>query len=105
MTYVRRGPAGWTIHPGEILRTEFLEPLDMSVYALAKALHLPVPRLNDIVLKKRGITPDTALRLARFFRVSPEFWMNLQTTYELSVARKQARRTVHKIRPLLAAGD
>jgi addiction module HigA family antidote len=58
MSGVRNSPAGFAVHPGEVLRTEFLEPLKMSVYALAKALHLPAPRINDIVLEKRGITPD-----------------------------------------------
>ena len=77
----------------------------MSVYALANAVQLPVPRLNDIVLEKRGITPGTALRLGRLFGVSPEFWMNLQTAYELATASIQERRAVQKIKPLPMAGD
>lgn len=77
----------------------------MSVYALAKAVQLRVPRLNDIVLEKRGITPGTALRLGRLFGVSPEFWMNLQTAYELATASSQERRAVQKIKPLPMAGD
>lgn len=105
MAYTRKRPAGWAVHPGEILRTEFLEPLGMSVYPLAKAVRLPVPRLNDIVLEKRGITPGTALRLGRLFWVSPEFWMNLQTANELATASSQERRAVQKIKPLPMAGD
>jgi addiction module HigA family antidote len=93
------------VHSGEILRSEFLEPLHMSVYALAKALHVAAPRLNDIVLEKRGITPETAVRLARFFGTTPEFWMNLQTSYELPLAAKRAKREVQKIKPLELAGD
>jgi len=105
MSFDRKAPAGFAIHPGEILRSEFLQPLRMSVYALAKALHLPAPRINDIVLEKRGITPDTAVRLGHFFGISPEFWMNLQTAYELAVARKQVQRELRKIQPLDLAGD
>jgi addiction module HigA family antidote len=103
MAYVRKEAAGWAVHPGEVLREEFLRPIDMSVYALAKALNLPAPRLNDIVLEKRGITPKTALRLARFFGVSPEFWMNVQSAYELAVASRTEKQSVQKIRPLAAA--
>lgn len=105
ISFERKGPAGFAVHPGEVLRTEFLQPLKMSVYALAKALQLPVPRINDIVLQKRGITPDTAVRLGHFFSISPEFWMNLQTAYELAIARKQAKSELKRIRPLEMAGD
>lgn len=75
------------IHPGEILREEFLAPLGMTPHALAVRLHVPAPRINDIVRERRGITPDTALRLSRFFGTTPEFWMNLQTSYDLKTAR------------------
>jgi addiction module HigA family antidote len=105
MSFERQGSAGFVVHPGEVQRTEFLKPLKMSVYALAKALQLPAPRINDIVLEKRGITPDTAVRLGHFFSMSPEFWMNLQTAYELAIARKQAKGELKKIRPLEMAGD
>jgi addiction module HigA family antidote len=74
------------VHPGDILRAEFLAPRKMSVNALAIALRLPAPRINDVVRGQRGISPDTALRLARYFRTSPEFWMNLQVAYELRKA-------------------
>lgn len=71
------------IHPGEILRDLYLEPLDMTPYALAKKLNVPRTRIERIVAEKVGITPDTALRLARFFKTSPELWMNMQTSYDL----------------------
>lgn len=74
------------IHPGEILREEFMEPLGLSANALAVALRVPAPRVNDIVRERRGITPDTALRLARYFGTTPQFWMNLQTSYDLKLA-------------------
>lgn len=71
------------VHPGEILREDYLVPLGMSANALAKALKVPAPRINDIVRERRGITADTALRLARYFDSTPQFWLNLQTAYEL----------------------
>ncbi len=89
----------WAIHPGEILREEFLKPLRMTSYHLAKALHVPVPRIHDIVLEKRGITADTALRLARFFGTSERFWTNLQSSYQLRRARTALSRQLKKIRP------
>ncbi len=78
------------IHPGEILREEFLKPMGLTTYRLAKELQVPTPRINDIVLEKRGITADTALRLGRYFNMTPNFWMNLQTHYELRVAANAA---------------
>ena len=74
------------IHPGEILREEFLIPAGMTANALARALRVNAPRINDIVRERRGITPDTALRLAAFLQTSSEFWLNLQTAYDLKVA-------------------
>ena len=74
------------IHPGEILREEFLIPAGMTANALARALRVNAPRINDIVRERRGITPDTALRLAAFLQTSPDFWLNLQTAYDLKVA-------------------
>ena len=75
------------IHPGEILREEFMMPLGLSAHALAVALRVAAPRINDIVREKRGITPDTALRLARYFDSTPQFWLNLQTSYDLKTAQ------------------
>lgn len=74
------------IHPGEVLREEFLVPLCLSAHALAMELKVPAPRINDIVRERRAITPDTALRLARYFGTTPQFWMNLQTSFDLKTA-------------------
>ncbi len=78
------------IHRGEILREECLAPLGMTPHALAMALRVPAPRINDICNEKRGITPDTALRLARYFGTTAEFWMNLQVAYDLNRAYETA---------------
>lgn len=77
------------IHPGEILREEFLSPLGISAHQLALALRVPATRINDIVNEKRGITADTALRLSRYFGTTPRFWMNMQASWELEVAEDQ----------------
>ena len=76
------------IHPGEVLREEFLTPLGISQYRLAKEIHVPARRINEIVLEKRGISADTALRLGRYFGTTPQFWINLQARYDLEVARE-----------------
>jgi len=73
------------VHPGEILDEEFLKPLSLTQYRLAKGLKVPARRINEIILRKRAISADTALRLGRFFRNSPRFWLNLQTSYDLEV--------------------
>ncbi len=91
--------AAWNIHPGEILREEFLKPLRLSAYQLAKDLHVPPPRINDIVLEKRGITADTAVRLARYFGTSEGFWLNLQTSFEVRQARAKLKKELEKIQP------
>ena len=75
------------VHPGDVLKHDFLEPLGMSQYALAKALHISQVRVSEIVNGKRAISPDTALRLARFFGTSAEFWLGMQTTHDLEHAR------------------
>ncbi len=77
------------VHPGEVLLEEFLKPMDLSQNRLALAIGVPPRRINDIVLGKRGISADTALRLARYFSVSSQFWMGLQMDYELDVAEDQ----------------
>ena len=88
------------IHPGEILRTEFMEPLKLSMNRLALDLRVPVTRIAEIVHERRGITPDTALRLARYFNTSAAFWMNLQTAYDLEVAEDELSRTIEReVRP------
>jgi addiction module HigA family antidote len=76
-------------HPGEVLREDFLKPLGLSQYALAKAIGVPQIRVSEIVNGKRAITPDTALRLARYFGTSAEFWVGMQATYDLELARDQ----------------
>ncbi len=89
----------WNIHPGEILREEVLKPMKMSSYELATQLHVPAPRINDIILEKRGITADTALRLARYFSTTERFWMNLQASYELRNAKAEIGRELLQIKP------
>jgi antitoxin HigA-1 len=91
------------IHPGEILREEYLVPLGMSVNSLAKALNITPARINDIVRKRRRITADTALRLARYFGTDSRSWINLQAAYDLRVAElAQAKRITSTIRPRAA---
>jgi antitoxin HigA-1 len=84
------------IHPGEILRDDFLGPMKISVYTLAQVIKVPRSRVNDIVLGRRGITADTALRLARYFGTSPEFWVNLQAHHDLEIAGRALRRKIER---------
>lgn len=84
------------VHPGEILRDEFLKPMALSVYRLAQALKVSRPRLNDLVLGRRGVTVDTALRLGRYFGTTPEFWINLQVRYDLDVAERTLRGEIER---------
>ncbi|MBM3568165.1 MAG: HigA family addiction module antidote protein [Alphaproteobacteria bacterium] len=91
------------IHPGEILREDFLEPMGISVYALARAIRVPRSRANDIVLGRRGISTDTALRLARYFDTTAEFWINLQARFDLESARiALSPRIAREVRPRAA---
>lgn len=89
------------IHPGEVLLEEFLEPMRISQYRLAKAIHVPARRINEIIKGLRGITADTALRLSRFFGSSERFWMNLQARYELEVEKDRLgdrlEREIHTV--------
>src|SRR5580658_8569194 len=92
------------VHPGEILREEFMVPLGLSMNRVAMDLRVPVTRIADIVNEKRAITADTALRFARYFNNSPTFWMNLQTRYDLEVAEDEIADKVERdVRPLSAA--
>lgn len=84
------------IHPGEILREEFMKPLGLSSNALARRLGVTTARVNEIANERRGITADTALRLARCFSTTPEFWMNLQQRYELEAARREVGTAVER---------
>jgi antitoxin HigA-1 len=88
------------IHPGEVLIEEFLVPMNLSQNALARAIAVPPRRINEIVLGKRAITADTALRLARYFGTSEQLWMGLQADYDLEEARRQLGRKIEKIERL-----
>jgi len=91
------------IHPGEIIKEEYLKPLDMSVNALAVALRVPAPRIYDVVREKRGVSIDTALRLATYFNTTAQFWMNLQVSYDLKIARQNMQKIKNEIIPLQIA--
>ena len=92
------------IHPGEILREEFLEPLGMTASALSMELRVPVPRINDVVRERRGVSADTALRLARFFNTTPQFWLNLQTSFDLKQTELEVGKKIeHEINPMQVA--
>jgi len=94
------------VHPGEIVREEFMVPLGLSMNRVAIDLRVPVTRIADIVNEKRGITADTALRFARYFKNSPTFWTNLQTRYDLEVAEdKIANKVQRDVRPLEVASS
>lgn len=94
------------IHPGEILREEYLAPMGMSANALSKALHVTAARINEIVREHRGITPETALRLARYFGGDAQSWLNLQQAYDLKIAEKELlKRVVREIQPMAHAAS
>lgn len=101
----RKGAPGWRVHPGEILREEFLKPLGISGYELAKRLHVPAPRVNDIVLERRGISADTAVRLSRFFGTTEQFWLNLQSAYEISRVLQEQAAEIERIQPRAATAS
>jgi addiction module HigA family antidote len=91
------------VHPGEILREDYLKPLGLSANALAQALKVPASRINDIVLERRGITVDTAMRLVRYFGGDVQSWMNLQTAYEIKVAEQAlAKKIKDEVQPIAA---
>jgi len=102
---IRKGTPTWRVHPGEILREEFLKPMGISAYELSKRLHVPTPRVNDIVLERRGISADTAVRLSRFFGTTEQFWMNLQSAYELSCVKTERAAEIERIQPRAAAAS
>jgi addiction module HigA family antidote len=88
------------VHPGEVLREDFLIPAGMTANALGTALHVPAPRINDIVRERRGISADTAMRLARFFGGDARSWLNLQAAYDLRVAEiANAKRVQREVKP------
>ena len=91
------------IHPGEVLLTEFLEPLGVTQHRLAVAIGVPPRRINEIVHGKRGISADTALRLSRFFGTTDRFWLNLQSRHDLEIERDRLADTLDRIEPLATA--
>jgi antitoxin HigA-1 len=91
------------IHPGEILREDFMKALGISMNRLALDLHVPVTRIAEIVHERRGITPDTALRLGRYFNTSARFWLNAQSSYDLELAQDALQSAIERdVRPLVA---
>ena len=105
MSIARKGTPNWRVHPGEILREEFLEPMGVSADELAKRLHVPAPRVNDIVLERRGISADTAVRLSRFFGTTEQFWLNLQGAYEISRVKAECAAEIALIEPRAASAS
>ena len=92
------------IHPGEILMEEFLKPMRISQYRLAKDINVPAHRINEIVQGKRAITPDTALRLSRYFEISERFWVNLQARYDLEVVKDKLKDRIDREVNVYAVG-
>jgi antitoxin HigA-1 len=90
------------MHPGEILREEFLEPMGITAHALAMALQVPAPRIHDIVRERRAVSVDTALRLAKYLGTSPEFWLGLQTDHDMAIARTAMADSLSRIRAFSA---
>ena len=102
---IERPKDGWriegiTTHPGEILREDFLLPMGLTAHALATRTMMPATRVGEILHSRRSISPDTALRLARFFGTSAEFWINLQAAHDLSKARAELAHTLREIEPI-----
>jgi antitoxin HigA-1 len=97
------GQAGWAVHPGEILREEFLEPMGISAYRLAVELRVSPPTVNDIVREKRGITPEMAARLAKYFGTSEQFWLNLQDAFAVHQVKEKLHKELKAIKPFAAA--
>ena len=94
---MEKTPFAYSIHPGDILKTEFMEPLGLSSYRLAKELHVSAPRVNDLVRGRRSITADTAMRLGRYFGTSAQLWLGLQMDHDLWVAAKN--KSLAKVKP------
>ena len=103
MSIKNEGPAGWAVHPGAILREEFLDPMEISAYRLAKELRVSPPTVNDIVREKRGITPEMAARLARYFGTSEQFWLNLQDSFAVRQVKRKYSKELNAIKHLAAA--
>ena len=93
----------WAVHPGEVLREEFLEPMGISAYRLAVELRVSPPTVNDIVREKRGISPEMAARLAKYFGTSEQFWLNLQDAFAVHQVRRKYSKELKAIKPLASA--
>jgi addiction module HigA family antidote len=102
MSIKNEGSAGWAVHPGEILREEFLEPMGISAYRLSVELRVSPPTINDIVREKRGI-PEMAARLAKYFGTSEQFWLNLQDAFAVYQVKEKYSKELKAIKPLAAA--
>ncbi len=105
MSIKNEGQVGWAVHPGEILREEFLKPMDISAYKLSVDLHVSPPTVNDIVRERRSVTPEMAARLAKYFGTSEQFWLNLQDTYSVHQFKKEHAKDLRAITPLAAAAS
>ena len=99
MPILRTGDPQWRMHPGEILREEFLKPLKLKPAQLAKELHVSAPTVNDIVREKRAVSAKMAVLLAKFFDTTEQFWLNLQAAYDASKAKTRLSRTLKRIKP------
>ena len=99
------GPAGWAMHPGEMLREEFLRPMGISAYRLSVDLGVSAPTVNDIVREKRGVTPEMAARLAKYFGTSEQFWLNLQDAFAVYQVKRKYSKELRAIKPLTAAAS
>jgi antitoxin HigA-1 len=99
MAITRKGNPKWRIHPGRILQEEYLRLLNLSATALAKELHVSVPTVNDIVRGRRAVTADMAVRLARYFGTTEQFWLNLQDAYDVSLAKERLADKLREIKP------
>jgi len=99
MSIKREGAAGWTVHPGEILREEFLAPMGITPHRLARELHVSAPTVNEIVRKRRDVTPEMAVRLAKYFGTSEQFWLNLQSAWDVHRAKKELWKELKTIKP------
>ncbi|MFY9659426.1 MAG: HigA family addiction module antitoxin [Terriglobales bacterium] len=102
MSIKNESQAGWAVHPGEILREEFLEPMKISAYRLSVELRVSPPTVNDIVREKRGITPEMAARLAKYFGTSEQFWLNLQDAFAVHQVKEKYAKELKAIKPLAA---
>jgi addiction module HigA family antidote len=99
MSIPRKGTPQWRVHPGEILREQFLIPMSLSANRLARELHVSPPTVNDIVLERRAVTAEMAVRFARFFGTTEQFWLNLQDAYAVGQAKEHLAVALKEIRP------